>query len=129
MSRCCTFYFISGTDSTDGELAALERDKAIALDANLKRESIRASKLCEILQKEFLKSPPPMVRDNVCAYLAACERFKDHLVVKYSMIALGPENANCFCQQCGADKPRAQMTGNPPQQFQLPLGWAQFVHR
>lgn len=117
------------TNGTSNEGAVLEREKAIALDVNLKRESIRANKLSEILQKESIKKPAPLVRDHVCPYLAACERFKDHLVVKHSMIALGPENANCFCEKCGSDKPRVQVTGNPPQQFVLPLGWAQFVHR
>jgi len=124
---CVAVY--SSTATKVGEKTVLERERAIALDANMKRESIRASKLLEVLQKESIKTPSPVVRDNVCSYLAACERFKDHLVIKYSMIALGPENATCFCQQCGADKPRLQVTGNPPQQFQLPLGWVQFMHR
>ena len=120
----------SGTQlGSEDDNAALEREHAIKLDANLKKESIRASMLSNILQKQSLKKPMPVERDRICSYLATCERFKDHLVIKYSMIALGPENAACFCDKCADGKPLIQTAGSPPQQFSLPVGWAQFIHK
>lgn len=117
--------------SAVSEAAAMEREQALALDQNLKKESIRASRLSHLLQESSLKDPPgvPQQREHICPYLAACERFKDHLVIKHSMIALGPENGVCFCQNCAAGKDLVQMTGSPPQQYILPVGWAQFIHR
>lgn len=106
-----------------------ERMQAITLDANLKKESIRASRLSEELVKHSLKSDSPLLRAHVCSYLALCERFKDYLIVKHALIALAPEKAVCFCEKCAAGKPLEQVAGSPPQQYTLPLGWCQFVHK
>ena len=102
----------------------------LAIDEKLKKESVRASMLSDILQQRSLKGSPQAVeRGNICPYLAACERYKDHLIIKHSMIALGPENGRCYCEKCGAGQQVMLSTGNPPQQYTLPLGWTQFMHR
>lgn len=64
-----------------------------------------------------------------CAYKAACERYKDQLMLKHSMFALGPELSTCFCEACVAGQPVVQVSGAPPQQYSLPVRWCQFVHR
>lgn len=110
--------------------AALEREQALALDENLKKASIRASMLSDLLKKQSLKeTPAPTPSEHICSYLAVCERFKDHLIIKHSMIALGPENGSCHCHKCIGDQPLVQSSGSPPQQFTLPVGWCQFMHR
>ena len=108
----------------------MERQQALALDESLKKTSMRASMLSDLLEEKELKPHTSSVeRDNICSYLALCERFKDHLVIKHSMMALGPENGYCLCPTCGKDQKLTQMTGSPPQQYTLPLGWCQFMHR
>ena len=113
----------------DAKDQSKERVEALTLDANLKRETMRASKLSEELMKSSLKNDLVRPRSHVCSYLALCERFKDHLVVKHSMISLSPENAVCFCEKCAEGKPMVQIAGSPPQQYSLPLGWCQFIHK
>ena len=110
----------------------MEREKVIALDVNLKKESVRASRLSDILQKNSYKissSTSSSPSSSLCPYLTACEHYKDHLIIKHSMIALGPENAACFCEKCAAGKPVVESTGSPPQQYNIPVGWCQFIHR
>lgn len=107
----------------------MEREHALAVDEKLKKESVRASMLSDILQKKSLKLPTAVKRGNVCSYLAACERYKDHLIIKHSMIALGPENGNCHCDKCASGRQVMLTSGSPPQQYTLPVGWAQFIHR
>lgn len=107
-----------------------ERMKVLALDSNLKEEAIKASKLSDELAKQSLKQPstsPPLQRAHICPYLALCERYKDHLIVKYALIAHGPENAICVCERCAAGKMLMQISGFPPQQYTLPVGWCQFI--
>ena len=111
------------------EIHKRERMQALTLDANLKRETLRASMLSEELVKQSLKKTRKTPQAHVCSYLALCERFKDHLVVRHSIIALGPETAVCFCETCVAGKPIVQIAGSPPQQYTLPVGWCQFIHR
>lgn len=103
--------------------------QALAVDEKLKKESVRASMLSDILRQTSLKVPAAVERGNVCSFLAACERYKDHLIIKHSMIALGPEKGSCYCQECASGKQVVLVTGNPPQQYTLPVGWAQFMHR
>ena len=87
------------------------------------------------LSEQQGKAPPPL--GQICPYLALCERYKDHLVVKHSMIALAPEKGRCLCEACevggggeeGAGQAVVKTAGNPPQQFTLPVGWAEFIHR
>lgn len=115
--------------SSPSEVHKRERMQALTLDANLKRETLRASMLSEELVKQSLKKTRKTPNTHVCSYLALCERFKDQLVVKHSIIALGPETAVCFCETCVAGKPIVQIAGSPPQQYTLPVGWCQFIHR
>jgi hypothetical protein len=58
-----------------------------------------------------------------------CESFKDYLMVRHTLVAIGPEKGSCYCQDCVAGKPIVQVAGSPPQQYSLPLGWCRFVHR
>lgn len=104
--------------------------KALAFDSNLKEEAIKASKLSDELAKQSLKqasTTPPPQRAHICPYLALCERYKDHLIIKYALIAHGPENASCVCERCAAGKMLMQISGFPPQQYTLPVGWCQFI--
>ncbi|XP_064393588.1 uncharacterized protein LOC135341052 [Halichondria panicea] len=119
----------NGHSNGDSGDQTKERIEALTLDANLKRESMRASLLSEELMKSSLTKYLHKSTSHVCSYLILCERFKDHLVVKHSLISLSPENAVCFCEKCAAGKPMVQIAGNPPQQYSLPLGWCQFIHQ
>lgn len=112
------------------DVKVTERMKALALDSNLKEEAIKASRLSDELTKKALKQnvPSSHQRSNICPYLALCERYKDHLIVKYALIAQGPENASCVCaERCAAGKMLMQVSGFPPQQYTLPIGWCQFI--
>jgi hypothetical protein len=117
--------------SSGADMKLTERMKALALDSNLKEEAIKASRLSDELTKQSLKqatsTTPPPQRAHVCPYLALCERYKDHLIVKYALIAHGPENASCVCERCAAGKMLMQISGFPPQQYTLPVGWCQFI--
>lgn len=104
-----------------------ERMRALKLDSNLKEEAIKASRLSDELTKQSIKPSVPSQRVHVCPNLALCERYKDHLVVKYALIAQGPENATCVCERCAAGKILMQVSGFPPQQYTLPMGWCQFI--
>ena len=102
--------------------------RALALDSNLKEEAIKASKLSDELTKQSLKQRVAQSqRAHVCPYQALCERYKDHLIVKYALVAQGPENASCICERCAAGKMLTQVSGFPPQQYTLPVGWCQFI--
>ena len=109
----------------------------MAADETMKKESMRASILSDLLQQNLSLHPTPTTHGgsgkgdvgSICPYLSLCERYKDHLVVKHSMIALAPENGRCSCQKCAAEEQVMQVAGKPPQQFVLPVGWAQFMHR
>ena len=127
---------LGASGESDGDPAVHEREMAIAADETMKRVNVRASILSDLLQQNLSLQPPPSqgvqgkgAVGSICPYLALCERYKDHLVVKHSMIALAPENGKCSCQQCAAEEQVMQTAGNPPQQFVLPVGWAQFMHR
>ncbi len=137
-----SFPFKGSAGASDEDPALLEREAAIAIDENMKKESVRASVLSELLQQRLSLPPDTLSKgtSNICPYLSLCERYKDHLVVKHSMIALAPENGSCFCEQCerkgegqgegqGEERQVIRVAGNPPQQYALPLGWAQFIHR
>ena len=115
--------------SADGaDVKIIERMKALALDSNLKEEAIRASRLSDELTKQSIKKIVPLQqRAHICPYLALCERYKDHLIVKYALISQGPENASCVCERCAAGKMLMQVSGFPPQQYTLPIGWCQFI--
>ena len=126
----CNVFPAPGDGSDVADEATREREQALALDENLKKASLRASMLSSLLQQQSLKQPAASpLSEHICSYLALCERFKDHLVIKHSMIALGPENATCHCEKCSDGEPSLQSTGSPPQQFTLPIGWCQFMHR
>ncbi len=125
----CLISTANGHSNGDSGDQTKERIEALTLDANLKRESMRASLLSEELMKSSLTKYLHKSTSHVCSYLILCERFKDHLVVKHSLISLSPENAVCFCEKCAAGKPMVQIAGNPPQQYSLPLGWCQFIHQ
>ena len=126
-------YYLADGASANGSSSGAdekltERMKALALDSNLKEEALKASRLSDELTKQSIKqvSTPPQ-RAHVCPYLALCERYKDHLIVKYALIAHGPENARCVCERCAAGKMLMQISGFPPQQYTLPVGWCQFI--
>ncbi len=131
VSLCYTLTLTANGQQANGgtEQHVRERIEALTLDANLKRETARASLLIEELQKNSLTKSHYKAAGAVCSYLALCEQYKDHLVIKHSLIALSPENAVCFCEKCAAGKPMVRIAGSPPQQYSLPLGWCQFIHK
>jgi hypothetical protein len=107
-----------------------ERMKVLAVDHALRRETQRASRLAEELQKVSIArdNPLPLLSPG-CVYKSQCESFKDYLMVRHTLVAIGPEKGSCYCQDCVAGKPIVQVAGSPPQQYSLPLGWCRFVHR
>ena len=118
----------NGAASGSDNVKITERMKALALDSNLKEEAIRASRLSDELTKKLLKPGAAQPQhSHICPYLALCERYKDHLIVKYALIAQGPENASCVCERCSSGKMLMQVSGFPPQQYTLPVGWCQFL--
>ena len=118
----------SANGSTNGaDMKLTERMKALALDSNLKEEAIKASRLSDELTKQSIKPVSSPQRAHICPYLALCERYKDHLIVKYALVAHGPENASCVCERCAAGKMLMQISGFPPQQYTLPIGWCRFI--
>lgn len=119
-------------EGSEHDTAAMEREKAITVHDHVRKESLRASLLSDLLQEglSLLQNPSLQPPDtNICPYLSLCERYKDHLVVKHSMIALAPEQARCCCKECAREEQVMCVAGNPPQQYTLPLGWTQFMHR
>lgn len=113
------------------QLRKRERLKVLAVDHTLRHESLRASKLSQELRSHSLQQGDVAIalREPSCPHLRLCERFKDHLMIKHALFALGPEQATCFCERCTAGQPMVQVSGSPPQQYSLPLGWSHFVHR
>lgn len=131
-SSVCAMYICLGGAKANGsasgeDVKVTERMKALALESNLKEETIKASRLSDELTKQSIKRTVPPQRTHICPYLALCERYKDHLIVKYALIAQGPENAVCVCERCAGGKMLMQISGFPPQQYTLPLGWCQFI--
>lgn len=106
-----------------------ERVQVLAVDHALRRESLRASRLADELEKKSLTKAAPLLKSPGCPYKVKCENFKDHLMLKHSLYALGPGSSTCYCQQCVAGRPVVQVAGSPPQQHTLPVGWCSFKHR
>ena len=127
--------FSDADEGTEEDAAVLEREAAIAVHDNVRKESLRASLLSDLLREGLAllwnppSQPPANTTSKICPYLSLCERYKDHLVVKHSMIALAPEQAHCCCKDCAREEQVMCVAGNPPQQYTLPLGWTQFMHR
>jgi len=121
----------NGTVNPAVQLRKRERLKVLAVDHTLRHESLRASKLSQELRSHSLQQGDVAIalREPSCPHLRLCERFKDHLMIKHALFALGPEQATCFCERCTAGQPMVQVSGSPPQQYSLPLGWSHFVHR
>lgn len=121
----------NGTVNPAVQLRKRERLKVLAVDHTLRHESLRASKLSQELRSHSLQQGDvaTALREPSCPHLWLCERFKDHLMIKHALFALGPEQATCFCERCTAGQPMVQVSGSPPQQYSLPLGWSHFVHR
>lgn len=121
----------NGTVNSAVQLRKRERLKVLAVDHTLRHESLRASKLSQELRSHSLQQGDVAIalREPSCPHLRLCERFKDHLMIKHALFALGPEQATCFCERCTAGQPMVQVSGSPPQQYSLPLGWSHFVHR
>ncbi|CAI8034911.1 Tyrosine-protein phosphatase corkscrew (Fragment) [Geodia barretti] len=76
-----------------------ERMKVLAVDHALRREMQRASRLAEELQKVSIArdNPLPLLSPG-CVYKSQCESFKDHLMVRHTLVAIGPEKGSCYCQ-------------------------------
>jgi hypothetical protein len=106
-----------------------ERMKVLAVEHALRRETQRASQLSQELKRLSIKGESPTPLSPGCTYKRHCESFKDYLMVRHTLVAIGPEKGSCYCQQCVAGKPLVQVAGSPPQQYSLPLGWCRFVHR
>lgn len=105
-----------------------EREVAIAVDHTLRRESLRASKLANELKKESLLQDSPSPPPHSCPVLTQCELFKDHLMHKHSLLAIGPCLATCYCNQCSAGGDAVVVTpGSQP--YTLPISWCQFTLR
>ena len=121
----------NGTVDSAVQLRKKERLQVLAVDHTLRHESLRASKLSQELRSHSLQQGELAIalREPSCPHLYLCERFKDHLMIKHALFALGPEQATCFCERCSAGQPMVQVSGSPPQQYSLPLGWSHFVHR
>eukprot|EP00731_Ephydatia_muelleri_P026835 Em0018g935a len=108
-----------------------EREVAIAVDHTLRRESLKASRLADELKKESLLQDPPghQTPAHSCPVLTQCELFKDHLMDKHSLFAIGPCLATCYCSHCSAGKTVVAPSGTPPRPYNLPVGWCQFTLR
>ena len=131
--HCHTPFITVEAPTSKGDSAVQQRRKervqVLAVDHTLRHESLRASKLSQELRSQSLQHGTITSHTPSCPHLTLCERFKDHLMMKNSLFALGPEEATCFCEQCTAGQPVVQVAGSPPQQYSLPLGWSHFVHR
>ena len=128
--------------------------QVLAVDQALRTESLRASRLADELEKKSLKKAAPLPKSpgtglligyvkhlgtyvwlclppspRGCPYKIQSENFKDHLMLKHSLFALGPGSSSCYCLQCVAGRPVVQVAGSPPQQHTLPVGWCSFTHR
>lgn len=109
-----------------------ERLAAIAMDSVLRAETIRAERLADKIKHITLNSPCPLPRKihpPSCQYSSVCSRYRDILLLRTSLTALAPIRCNCYCSTCAAGKPTVAVSGVPPQQYTLPIGWAQFILR
>ena len=109
-----------------------ERLAAIAMDSVLRAETIRAERLADKIKHITLNSPHPLprkVHPPSCQYSSVSSRYKDILLLRTSLTALAPIRCNCYCSVCAAGKPTVAVSGVPPQQYTLPLGWTQFILR
>ena len=114
---------------------AEERSAALAMDSVLRHESLRASRLADELRKRSLQEQqtpqaiPRKLKPPTCLYSGVCIRYKDKLMERSSLTALAPNQLRCYCVECGAGKPVTAVSGSPPHQYTLPMGWCQFILR
>ena len=110
-----------------------ERTAAIQMDAALRQESIRASRLADELRKTpHMEVPQPMPRRLIlpsCSYSGVCTRYKELLMERSTLTGLSPIKIHCYCNICAAGKPLLAVSGSPPHQYTLPVGWCQFILR
>jgi hypothetical protein len=109
-----------------------ERAAAIAVDSTLRHEAVRASRLADELRKCSLSRPQPRPRaytPPTCTYSTICTRYKELLLQRNSLSAISPVRCHCYCSLCGAGKPVKAVSGTPPHQYTIPLGWCQFIMR
>ena len=112
-----------------------ERTAAIQMDATLRQESLRASILADELHKTTTSMnivPQPVPRKFVpptCSYSSVCTRYKELLMQRSSLTGLSPIKIRCYCNLCAAGKPLLAVSGSPPHQYTLPVGWCQFILR
>ncbi|XP_019858439.1 PREDICTED: uncharacterized protein LOC100631926 isoform X2 [Amphimedon queenslandica] len=123
---------MGGPPKTVQESDKDERLAAIAMDSVLRAETIRAERLADKIKHITLNSPYPLPRKihpPSCQYSRVCSRYKDILLLRTSLTALAPIRCNCYCSTCAAGKPTVAVSGVPPQQYTLPIGWTQFILR
>lgn len=113
-----------------------ERTAAIQIDATLRQESLRASRLADEIRKStnMMETglPQPTPRKFVqpsCSYSGVCTRYKEQLMQRSSLTGLSPIKIHCYCNICAAGKPVLAVSGTPPHQYTLPIGWCQFILR
>lgn len=114
-----------------------ERTAAIQVDATLRQESLRASRLADELRKstsliETSGLPKPVPRKVIlpsCSYSGVCTRYKEQIMQRSSLTGLSPIKMHCYCNICAAGKPVLAVSGTPPHQYTLPIGWCQFILR
>ena len=103
------------------------------MDAALRQESIRASRLADELRKTpHMEVPQPMPRRFIlpsCSYSGVCTRYKELLMERSTLTGLSPIKIHCYCNICAAGKPLLAVSGSPPHQYTLPVGWCQFILR
>ena len=122
--------------STNSSIKDVERAAAIAMDSTLRHESMRASKLADELRKCSAclnnEIPQPLPRKFVpptCNYSGVCSRYKEVLLQRNSLSVISPLQCHCHCAHCSAGKPLIAVSGSPPHQYTMPIGWCQFVLR
>ena len=104
--------------------------KALAVDRALRKESQRAFRLHEQLKERNMlhdkSSPRRSSPLQVCPYLTECENFKEYLLRSCATLA---SQCVCYCHQCLSGRPHVGVSGSPPQQYMLPVGWVECVIR
>lgn len=111
-----------------------ERAAAIAVDSALRHESVRASRLADELRKhssskDIPRALPRKFHPPTCTYSGVSTRYKELLMRRSSLSALSPLQIHCYCSHCAAGKPLVSVSGTPPHQYTLPVGWCQFLLR
>ena len=111
-----------------------ERVAAIAMDSALRHESVRASRLADELRKhssskDIPRALPRKFHPPTCTYSGVSTRYKELLMQRSSLSALSPLQIHCYCSHCAAGKPLVSVSGTPPHQYTLPVGWCQFLLR